>query len=249
MSTISVLICSAVHPTSSTSRHAQTLQQSLVLLEWIIHHVHSSKCASTSVNLIRSPFSSALCTSLRDQHPSRRWQHLCAARFRRARSCAAARILKFHAIFEFYLCVACWKPMCLVWLWSGVPDWSTQRIGFWSTLWLLRDLSRKWAVGTICKRLKWTMSGLVLWMRHLMWAHLPFLRGHAAAGCHFSTTQILKLKKSQKTSCLGLNQVCYCSCFLNTWRDTAASVGLDLDSLALWFGLLNFGHRFGQDPI
>jgi hypothetical protein len=45
----------------------------------------------------------------------------------------------------------------------------------------------------------------------------------------------LKLKKSQKTSCLGLNQVCYCSCFLNTWRNTAASVGLDLDSLALWW--------------
>ena len=54
-------------------------------------------------------------------------------------------ILKFHAIFEFYLCVACWKPMCLLWLWFGVLD-STQRIGFWSTLWLLRDLSRQWAL-------------------------------------------------------------------------------------------------------
>ena len=54
-------------------------------------------------------------------------------------------------------------------------------------------------------------------------------------GCHFRTTQILELKNSQRTSCLGLNQVCYCSCFLNTWRNTAASVGLDLDSLALWW--------------
>jgi len=50
VSTISVLICSAAHPTSSTSRHAQALQQTLVLLERIIHHVRSSKCASTSVN-------------------------------------------------------------------------------------------------------------------------------------------------------------------------------------------------------
>jgi len=50
VSTISVLICSAAHPTSSTSRHAQALQQTLVLLERIIHYVRSSKCASTSVN-------------------------------------------------------------------------------------------------------------------------------------------------------------------------------------------------------
>ena len=56
-------------------------------------------------------------------------------------------ILKFHAIFEFYLSVACWKPMCLLWLWFGVLDWSnTQRLGLWSTLWLLRDLSRQWAL-------------------------------------------------------------------------------------------------------
>ena len=54
VSTISVLICSAAHdaahPTSSISRHAQALQQALVLLERIIHHVRSSKYASTSVN-------------------------------------------------------------------------------------------------------------------------------------------------------------------------------------------------------
>ena len=50
MSTISLLICSAAHPTSSTSRHAQALQQTLVLLERSIHYVRSSKCASTSVN-------------------------------------------------------------------------------------------------------------------------------------------------------------------------------------------------------
>jgi len=106
----------------------------------------------------------------------------------------------------------------------------------YATNWILKYFLRLiQKMGTIYKRLKWTMSGLVLWMRHLMWAHLPFLRGHAATGCHFRTTQILKLEKSQKTSCLGLNQVCYCSCFLNTLRNTAASVGLDLDSLALWW--------------
>jgi hypothetical protein len=34
-------------------------------------------------------------------------------------------------------------------------------------------------------------------------------------------------------SYLGLNQVNNCRCVLNTWRKTAASVGLDLDSLVL----------------
>jgi hypothetical protein len=69
---------------------------------------------------------------------------------------------------------------------------------------------------------------------------LPFLRGHAAASsyCHvFSeicTTQILKLNQTQSTSYLGLKQVDYCHSILNTWRNTDASVGLDLDSPALW---------------
>jgi len=70
VSTISVLICSAAHPTSSTSRHAQALQQTLVLLERIIHHVRSSKYASTSVNfdtraiLPRALYLSAISTHL-----------------------------------------------------------------------------------------------------------------------------------------------------------------------------------------
>jgi hypothetical protein len=48
---------------------------------------------------------------------------------------------------------------------------------------------------------------------------------------------------------MGLNQVDYCSGILNTWQNTAASVGLNLDPLVYWFGLLNFGHRFCQGPI
>ncbi len=35
----------------------------------------------------------------------------------------------------------------------------------------------------------------------------------------------------------------------NTWRNTAARVGLDLDSLALWAMVLYFGHGFGPNPI
>jgi hypothetical protein len=50
-------------------------------------------------------------------------------------------------------------------------------------------------------------------------------------------------------SYLGLNQINCCRCFLNTWRNTAASVGLDLDSSALWAMVLYFGHGFGQDPL
>jgi hypothetical protein len=62
-------------------------------------------------------------------------------------------------------------------------------------------------------------------------------------------SQILKLKSSQSTSYLGLNQVNNCRCILNTWRKTAASVGLDLDSSALWAIVWYFGHGFGQGPI
>ncbi len=92
------------------------------------------------------------------------------------------------------------------------------------------------------------MSSLGLWMQRLMsQAHLPCLRGHAAAGCHVRTMHLLKLEKSQRISYFGVNQVSDCSCILNTWRNTDASVGLDLDSLAFSFGLLNFGHGFGQD--
>jgi capsular polysaccharide biosynthesis protein len=73
----------------------------------------------------------------------------------------------------------------------------------------------------------------------------PFLRAY----CYFSTTQVLKLEQSQSTSYLGLNQVKFCHCILNTWRNTAASVDLDCDSTASWVTVLYFGHRFGQDPI
>jgi hypothetical protein len=64
---------------------------------------------------------------------------------------------------------------------------------------------------------------------------MPFL--------HFET------QKSQSTSYLGLNQVKKCRHILNTWRNTAASVGLDLDSSALCAMVVYFGHGFGQGPI
>jgi hypothetical protein len=40
--------------------------------------------------------------------------------------------------------------------------------------------------------------------------------------------------RSISTSYLGLNQKNNCRRILNTWRNTAASVGLELDSSALW---------------
>jgi hypothetical protein len=53
---------------------------------------------------------------------------------------------------------------------------------------------------------------------------MPFL--------HYSD---IETQKSQITSYLGLNQFNNCRRILNTWRNTnAASVGLDLDSSALW---------------
>jgi hypothetical protein len=69
---------------------------------------------------------------------------------------------------------------------------------------------------------------------------MPFL--------HYSD---IETQKSQNTSYLGLNQVNNCRRILNTWRNTAASVGLELDSSA--FGtlamVLYFGHGFGQGRI
>jgi hypothetical protein len=59
----------------------------------------------------------------------------------------------------------------------------------------------------------------------------------------------IETQKSQSTSYLGLNQVKNCRRILNTWRNIAASVGLDLDSSALWVMVLYFGHGFGQGPI
>ncbi len=44
----------------------------------------------------------------------------------------------------------------------------------------------------------------------------------------------IETQKSQSMSYLGLKQVKNCHRILNTWRNTAASVGLDLDSSALW---------------
>ncbi len=51
---------------------------------------------------------------------------------------------------------------------------------------------------------------------------MPFL--------HYSD---IETQKSQSMSYLGLNQVKNYRCILNAWRNTAASVGLDLDSSAL----------------
>jgi hypothetical protein len=58
---------------------------------------------------------------------------------------------------------------------------------------------------------------------------LPYVRGHFMPFLHF-----LKFKQSQGTSYLGSNQVNKCRSILNTWRNSAARVGLDyLDSSAL----------------
>ncbi len=60
----------------------------------------------------------------------------------------------------------------------------------------------------------------------------------------------IETQKSQSTSYLGLNQVKKYLRILNAWLNTAASVGLDLDSSAcMWAMVLYFCHGFGQDPI
>ena len=92
MNAISVLICSAILPSPFISRHAQALQQTLIVLDRNIYHMHSSKFASTNVhfNKIHSPRSVPLSAQFIDQ------LHLCVASFHRARSCAAACLKQQH---------------------------------------------------------------------------------------------------------------------------------------------------------
>ena len=64
-----------------------------------------------------------------------------------------------------------------------------------------------------------------------------FLEGPRCNWMPFSHDTDNETQKVSKNELLGPTQVCSCSYFLNNWRNTAASVGLDLDSLALWFCL------------
>ncbi len=102
-------------------------------------------------------------------------------------------------------------------------------------------------MGTIRRKLKQQLVIINSRFDALKHELLTFLRGHAAAECQFCTTQVLNLEQSQATSYLGLKHVIFCRHILNTWRNTAASVGLDLDSSVLWAMVLYFGHGFGQD--
>ncbi len=197
MSTISVLICSAVHPTSSTSRHAQALQQTLVLLERIIHHVHRSKCASTSVNLdMRALLPRALYLSPRSAPISPLATLVRGVLSQRA--VMRGRAPRTASSWYYYtaprpLFVKGWNEQCLV-------------SGYGCDIWCVKHICLFWGA---------TLQLDAIFARHRYW----------------------NSKSLKEQVVLGLNQFCYCSCFLNTWRITAEVVSCAVMVRHLLFSL------------
>ena len=126
-------------------------------------------------------------------------------------------IFKIHDIFEFYRWNACWKSRRLLWLWFGVPDWSTQRIGFWNSLRTLRDQT----IDTIHKKaeIKATIAGLASW-------HAQCKMSHWSSENLFSTQELMTIINKWGDAICGPTRMFWCHCDdvfkkpqqCNTWK-------------------------------